>query len=223
MGSGSGVYYCAWWSSGRRDGEYLGRSHVVTFAEFIVNLYPRKTRFLGLPQSLQQQPELQVQARQVRTLLYWSLAYYNYSRSDLHSIYHYTSGYWLCNDKEHREARSVTFNVPAFCQLASEAVGANAVTDMVKINESLNRVFLLRFDTGREAIPRFPTSLAGPPHFATRERSCHHRFPARRLAFPIPRVLARSSRVDSTDVGAEFMLMEKASGISPWGCFGRYL
>ncbi|KAF9230462.1 kinase-like domain-containing protein, partial [Melanogaster broomeanus] len=148
----------------------------------------------------------------------------NYSRSDLHSIYHYTSGYWLCNDKEHREARSATFNVPAFCQLAAEAVGANAVTDMVKINESLNRVFLLRFDTGREAIARFPTSLAGPPHFATASEVATIDFLRRRLAFPIPRVLAWSSRVDSTDVGAEFMLMEKASGSllgDAWGDISR--
>ncbi|KAF9239693.1 kinase-like domain-containing protein [Melanogaster broomeanus] len=83
---------------------------------------------------------------------------------------------------------------------------------MVKINESLNRVFLLRFDTGREAIARFPTSLAGPPHFATASEVATIDFLRRRLAFPIPRVLAWSSRVDSTDVGAEFMLMEKASG-----------
>ncbi|KAF9243407.1 kinase-like domain-containing protein [Melanogaster broomeanus] len=83
---------------------------------------------------------------------------------------------------------------------------------MVKINESLNRVFLLRFDTGREAIARFPTSLAGPPHFATASEVATIDFLRRRLAFPIPRVLAWSSRVDSTEVGAEFMLMEKASG-----------
>ncbi|KAH7914064.1 hypothetical protein BJ138DRAFT_1144560 [Hygrophoropsis aurantiaca] len=133
-------------------------------------------------------------------------------KPDLDTFYHYTSGYWLCNDKEHRAARSVTFNVPAFCRAAAEAVGAKAVIDMVKINESLNRVFLVRFDTGREAIARFPTPLAGPPHFTTASEVATMDFLRRQLAFPIPRVLAWSSRAETTDVGAEFILMEKAPG-----------
>ncbi|KAH7913932.1 hypothetical protein BJ138DRAFT_1144782 [Hygrophoropsis aurantiaca] len=133
-------------------------------------------------------------------------------KPDLGTFYQYTSGHWLCNDKEHRAARSVTFNVPAFCRTAAEAVGANAVVDMVKINESINRVFLLRFDTGREAIARFPTPLAGPPHFTTASEVATMDFLRRRLEFPIPRVLAWSSRAESTDVGAEFILMERASG-----------
>ncbi|KAL4071198.1 hypothetical protein V8B97DRAFT_2047223 [Scleroderma yunnanense] len=130
----------------------------------------------------------------------------------LESIYHHTSGHWLCNDREHHGARSVTFNIAAFCRLAAEAAGAKDVTDMVKINESLNRVFLVRFDTGYEAIARFPTSLAGPPHLATASEVATIDFLRRQLAFPIPRVLTWSSRAESTDVGAEFILMEKAPG-----------
>lgn len=131
---------------------------------------------------------------------------------DLEYIYQYTSGYWMCNDSEHRKARSVTFNIAAFCRIAAEAAGAKAVTDMVKISESLNRVFLVRFDTGYEAIAKFPTSLAGPPHFATASEVATIDFLRGQLAFPIPRVLAWSSRAESTDVGAEFILMEKAPG-----------
>ena len=83
---------------------------------------------------------------------------------------------------------------------------------MVKINESLNRVFLVRFNTGYEAIARFPTPLAGPPHFSTASEVATIDFLRRQLAFPIPRVLKWSSRAESTDVGAEFILMEKAAG-----------
>ncbi|EGN99489.1 hypothetical protein SERLA73DRAFT_182452 [Serpula lacrymans var. lacrymans S7.3] len=83
---------------------------------------------------------------------------------------------------------------------------------MVKINESLNRVFLLRFNNGCEAIARFPTSLAGPSHFTTASEVATIDFLRRRLGFPIPAVLAWNSRAESTDVGAEFILMEKASG-----------
>ncbi|KAI6116150.1 hypothetical protein F5141DRAFT_1101459 [Pisolithus sp. B1] len=132
---------------------------------------------------------------------------------DLHSIYRYTSGHWLCNDQEHRDARSVAFDIVAFCRLAAEAVDAKAVTDMIKIGESLNRVFLVRFDTGVEAIARFPTSLAGPPHFTTASEVATIDFLRCQLGFSIPRVLAWSSRAKGTDVGAEFILMEKAPGL----------
>ncbi|KAH7930175.1 hypothetical protein BV22DRAFT_1028686 [Leucogyrophana mollusca] len=95
---------------------------------------------------------------------------------------------------------------------------------MVKINESMNRVFLLRFDSGREAIARFPTSLAGPSHFTTASEVATIDFLRRRLGFPIPPVLAWSSRAEGTDVGAEFILMEKASGCllsDVWGNLPR--
>ena len=83
---------------------------------------------------------------------------------------------------------------------------------MTKINESLNRVFFVCFDTGYEAIARFPTPLAEPPHFSTASEIATIDFLRRQLAFPIPCVLAWSSRAESTDVGAEFILMEIAPG-----------
>ncbi|KAF8834547.1 hypothetical protein BDN67DRAFT_992640 [Paxillus ammoniavirescens] len=95
---------------------------------------------------------------------------------------------------------------------------------MIKLNESINRVFLLRFDSGHEAIVRFPTPLAGPPHFTTASEVATIDFLRRRLGFSIPRVLAWSSRAEGTDVGAEFILMEKASGCllsDVWGDLPR--
>ena len=84
--------------------------------------------------------------------------------------------------------------------------------EMTKINESLNRVFFVCFDAGYEAIARFPIPLVGPPHFSTASEVATIDFLRRQLAFPIPRVLAWSSRAKSTDVGAEFILMEIAPG-----------
>ena len=86
--------------------------------------------------------------------------------ADLDSIYLYTMGHWLCNDREHCDVRLVTFNIPVFCCLAAEAVSAKAVMDMVKINKSLNRVFLVHFNTSYKAIAIFPTPLTRPPHFS---------------------------------------------------------
>ncbi|KIJ14019.1 hypothetical protein PAXINDRAFT_79920 [Paxillus involutus ATCC 200175] len=94
---------------------------------------------------------------------------------------------------------------------------------MIKLNESINRVFL-RFDSGHEAIARFPTPLAGPPHFTTASEVATIDFLRRRQGFSIPPVLAWSSRAEGTDVGAEFILMEKASGCllsDVWGDLPR--
>ena len=82
----------------------------------------------------------------------------------------------------------------------------------IKINESLNRVFLVHFNTGYEAIAKFPTPLAGPLHFSTASEVATIDFLRCQLAFPIPCVLTWSFRAESTDVGAEFLLMEKAAG-----------
>ncbi|KAH7887144.1 hypothetical protein F5I97DRAFT_1791528, partial [Phlebopus sp. FC_14] len=82
---------------------------------------------------------------------------------------------------------------------------------------SLNRVVLLRFDGGRKAIAR---SLAGAFSLHDRERARHHR---RRLGLPIPLVLAWSSRAEGTDVGAEFILMEKAPGCILYAVWGNLI
>lgn len=83
---------------------------------------------------------------------------------------------------------------------------------MEKIAESLNRIFLLTFQDGQQAIARIPTPLSGPAHFTTASEVATMDL-VRRLGVPVPKVLAWSSRAGDTEVEAEFMIMEKAGGV----------
>lgn len=129
-------------------------------------------------------------------------------------LFNFTSGRWLYNKKSQCEARKTPFNVEAFCRAACTATGAGAVTHISKISESFNRVFLVKFDNGSEAIARFPTQLAGPPHYATASEVATMEFLRRRIGIPVPRVLAWNSSASTHEVSAEFILMEKAPGRS---------
>ncbi len=82
-----------------------------------------------------------------------------------------------------------------------------------QVHKDPNRVFLLEFDTGAQAIARIPTSLSGPAHYGTASEVATMDFLRLHLGFPIPRILAWSSHAAETEVGAEFILMEKAHGV----------
>ncbi|THH32404.1 hypothetical protein EUX98_g1750 [Antrodiella citrinella] len=123
----------------------------------------------------------------------------------------YTSGRWLCNENAQMELRRVVFNVAALQRAAVAAVGANSVTSMTKVGENINRVFLLTFDNGKEAIARLPTPIAGPPGLVTASEVATMDF-LRRLRVPVPRILAWNSTSETSDVGAEYIIMEKAEG-----------
>jgi hypothetical protein len=102
--------------------------------------------------------------------------------------------------------------VEAFCRIACSATGATAVTGISKISESINRIFLVKFENGSEAIARFPTRLAGPSHYTTASEVATMDFLRRRIGIPVPRVIAWNSRASTHQVQAEFILMEKVSG-----------
>lgn len=84
---------------------------------------------------------------------------------------------------------------------------------MIKLPEGLfNRAFLLSFDNGAEVVARIPTSVAGPAHWTTASEVATMKL-MDDLGIPVPKVLAWSSRAD-TEVGSEYIIMEKAEGVS---------
>ncbi|OCH93614.1 hypothetical protein OBBRIDRAFT_817732 [Obba rivulosa] len=134
-------------------------------------------------------------------------------RSGEDDLYRVTTGRYLCNENANMAARYIPFNVVAFHSIACSAVGAQKVTSMAKIKENAYRVFSMQFDNGTEAIARFPTRLAGPPHYTTASEVAIMDFLRLRTDIPVPAVLAWSSRASETEVGAEFILMEKVPGV----------
>lgn len=90
-----------------------------------------------------------------------------------------------------------------------------STTEVFLSSGSYNKVFLLRFGDGREAIARIPFPLSDPPHIATASEVATMEFARDVLQIPTPRVLAWSSTTDANTnpVGAEYIVMEKSPGI----------
>jgi hypothetical protein len=108
--------------------------------------------------------------------------------------------------------RRVIFSIPELKKVAASATDAKECIKIVKLPEGLfNRVFLLVMDNGSEVIARIPTPAAGPAHFVTASEVATMEF-MRDLGVPVPKVLKWSSNANN-DVGAEYIIMEKAQGI----------
>jgi len=64
-----------------------------------------------------------------------------------------------------------------------------------------------------EAIVRLPTPLAGPPFFTTASEVATSEFAREVLGIPAPRVFAWNADATKNSVGAEYIIMEKLSGV----------
>lgn len=127
-------------------------------------------------------------------------------------FFHYTSGRWLFNEQQQLALRHVEFSVSALKEAAANAVGASCC-DLRKLSEGLfNRAFLLTMNNGTEIVARIPTSISGPAYYTTASEVATIDF-MRSLGVPVPNILGWSARAESTPVGAEYILMEKAPGL----------
>ncbi|KZT10409.1 uncharacterized protein LAESUDRAFT_644782 [Laetiporus sulphureus 93-53] len=133
--------------------------------------------------------------------------------TDQEALRRHTSNRWLYNEQIQLSRRYVKFDPHALGQVASGAVGANC-TRIDKVAEgSTNKIFLLTFENGQEAIARLPCPLAGPPHLITASEVATMEFAREIMKIPVPKILSWSSRADATPVGAEFIIMEKVHGV----------
>jgi aminoglycoside phosphotransferase (APT) family kinase protein len=112
--------------------------------------------------------------------------------------------------------RYVRFNVQELKLAAAQAVGRNRCVGIKKLAEGgFNWVFLLTMDDGFEVIARIPTTIAGPPRYATASEVATMDFLRRYHDLPVPKVFAYSSRVDGNNpVGTEYIIMERVHGSS---------
>jgi hypothetical protein len=130
-------------------------------------------------------------------------------------FFRYTTGRWLDNEALEQQKRYIAFNIDGLKAAAVAAVeGAKSVVHMTKLPEgSYSKAFSIILDNRKEIIARLPTPHAGPAHFVTASEVATMEFARRHLSLPVPRVLSWCSTRASTAVGAEFIIMEKASGI----------
>ncbi|KAL3491047.1 phosphotransferase enzyme family protein [Aspergillus germanicus] len=136
------------------------------------------------------------------------------SKYGIEALYRFTSGRWLWNEEQQLACRYVKFDLSALLRLAASAIGARACTRVLKVSEGqYNKVFQLTMDDGREVIAKLPNPSAGRPHFTTASEVATMFFVRNVLNLPVPKVYAWSSRPSKSPVGAEYILMEKQTGV----------
>lgn len=76
-----------------------------------------------------------------------------------------------------------------------------------------NRSFLAKLDNGKAVVARLPFPVAGPTRLTTASEVATLEFVRLRLDTPTPLVLNYCVDAAATDVGSEFIIMEKVPGV----------
>ena len=119
----------------------------------------------------------------------------------------------------------------ALCNTVATAGGdSSQVRGIEKMEGGFSKAFLMRESNGTEVIAKIPCRIAGPPSLTTAgevgvleygilapipervKRLRRYNPVERHTNIHVPRVLSWSSDI-SNDVGAEFIIMEKAAGV----------
>jgi predicted Ser/Thr protein kinase len=136
----------------------------------------------------------------------------SHSRTDLESLFSYTSGRWLWNEAERLKARYRRFDVPKLQQAACQATGTRQCMSLRKIGEgNYNKAFRLEMEDGQKVIAKIPHPNAGPKALTNASEVATMEFARTVLGLPVPKVLAWSADYQN-DVGAEYIIMEEANG-----------
>ena len=99
-------------------------------------------------------------------------------------------------------------------KIAANSVGRQRCVSIQKLAEGgFNRVFLLTMDDGFEVVAKIPYRNTVPSRYLTASEVATMDFLRQKLEIPVPHVYAWSSEKDSNEVGAEYIVMEKATGV----------
>ena len=79
------------------------------------------------------------------------------------------------------------------------------------LTDSFNKIFNLKFYNYSELIAKIPYPLLIPRHLCTASEVATIDYERTLLGLPVPKVFGWSASAERTDVGAEYILMEKVS------------
>ncbi|KAE8143966.1 phosphotransferase family protein [Aspergillus pseudotamarii] len=133
---------------------------------------------------------------------------------DPQDFFNYTSGRWVWDERQQLQERYREFNILEIQNIAMESSSSGSCVSMSKIGEgSYNKLFKLTMGNGKTVVARIPNPNAGPACLTTASEVATMDFLRTILCLPVPKILAWSSAVDSTNrVGAEYIIMEYAPG-----------
>ncbi|KAJ6019859.1 hypothetical protein N7522_000567 [Penicillium canescens] len=128
-------------------------------------------------------------------------------------LFAYTNGHFLVDEKHQFSRRYVQFDLDALCDTVATTGGTTSqVTAIEKMEGGFSKAFLMKKLNGTEVIAKIPCRIAGPPSLTTAGEVGVLEYVGRHTGIPVPRVLSWSSD-NSSAVGAEYIIMEKAAGV----------
>ncbi|KAF2148923.1 hypothetical protein K461DRAFT_288330 [Myriangium duriaei CBS 260.36] len=135
-------------------------------------------------------------------------------------LFGYTNGHFLVNQEYQTRRRYVKFDVDALCDVAAAAGGnSSRIVAIEKMEGGFSKALLMKKANGMEVIAKIPCRIAGPSILTTAGEVGVLEYVKQHTSVPVPRVLAWSSD-SSNAVQAEYIIMEKASGVQlfqRWG------
>ncbi|KAH3943357.1 hypothetical protein HBH53_176480 [Parastagonospora nodorum] len=135
-------------------------------------------------------------------------------------LFAYTNGRFLVNETHACDRRFVRFDVDQLCSVAASAGGPlSPIQAIEKLEGGFSKALLMRKEDEREIVAKIPFPIAGPPKYTTASEVAVLYYLQAHTSIPVPRVLAWSSD-PSNPVGAEYIIMEKASGVQLFNTWG---
>ncbi|KAJ5155011.1 Aminoglycoside phosphotransferase [Penicillium coprophilum] len=136
-------------------------------------------------------------------------------------LFAYTNGRFLVDEKNQLDRRYVKFDLDALCSTAAAVGGQlSQITAIEKMEGGFSKVLLMQKENGMELIAKIPCRIAGPAVLTTECEVGVLEFLRKHTGFPVPRVLSWSSD-RSNAVGAQYIIMEKASGVQLYEVWGK--
>ncbi|KAF1912816.1 kinase-like domain-containing protein [Ampelomyces quisqualis] len=130
-------------------------------------------------------------------------------------FFNYKAQRWLWNEPDQLRRRYLKFDLKALIRVAERAVGGDAsCVEVTKLPEgNFNKTFLVKMHDGRQLIARLPNPNAGRSHYTTASEVATMDYARDRLHIPIPKIFTYNTNAKSSDVGAEYIVMEECPGI----------
>ncbi|OCH86595.1 hypothetical protein OBBRIDRAFT_714168, partial [Obba rivulosa] len=134
-------------------------------------------------------------------------------------LFAYTAGRWLCNEEKQLSLRRTPFNVDALEDIVCRSVAAQRCMGWEKIGEgSFNKVFLLRFDNGREVVVRIPCPFLGNVERTTASEVATMEYVRERWASnqgmpKPPKVVITWNSTYNNPAGTPYIILEYAQGV----------
>ncbi|KAL8966267.1 MAG: hypothetical protein Q9183_003448 [Haloplaca sp. 2 TL-2023] len=130
------------------------------------------------------------------------------------SLYEYTNGRFLYDEKSQLAKRYLQFDVTKLCEEASRVTSGSTVQSIEKMEGGFSKALLMTMSNGKEVIAKLPCPNAG------RAITDIVMLVSTQTQVPAPKLLSWNADA-AGPVGAEYIIMEKAPGVQLFAVWNK--